>query len=184
MSKGFKDYLAEANAAIETCSVQDALRLQGREDWVFVDVRDGAELASEGRIPGAVHASRGLLEFRIDPDSPMHDPAFDLAFCMAHLFLKCVWRPDLTYRYLACFDAFTEANLEGVSWEPAADLEGRTCIMLAGMLLARIDGKSPVEYITEETDKNRVRGLARAWLLDPAAALAAMREAWQVEWQR
>ena len=77
MSKGFKDYLAEANAAIETCSVQDALRLHGREDWVFVDVRDGAELASEGRIPGAVHASRGLLEFRIDPDSPLHDPALD-----------------------------------------------------------------------------------------------------------
>jgi rhodanese-related sulfurtransferase len=77
VSKGFKDYLAEANAAIETCSVQDALRLHGREDWVFVDVRDGAELASEGRIPGAVHASRGLLEFRIDPDSPLHDPALD-----------------------------------------------------------------------------------------------------------
>ena len=76
MSKGFKDYLAEANAAIETCSVQDALRLHGRDDWVFVDVRDGAELAKEGRVAGAVHASRGLLEFRIDPASPMHDPVF------------------------------------------------------------------------------------------------------------
>ena len=75
MPKGFKDYLAEANALIETCSVQDALRLHGRDDWVFVDVRDAAELAAEGRIPEAVHASRGLLEFRIDPASPMHDPA-------------------------------------------------------------------------------------------------------------
>jgi rhodanese-related sulfurtransferase len=73
MPKGFKDYLAEANAQVETCSVQDALRLHGRDDWVFVDVRDGAELEKEGRIPGAVHASRGLLEFRIDPASPMHD---------------------------------------------------------------------------------------------------------------
>lgn len=75
MAKGFKDYLAEANAQVESCSVQDALRLHGREDWVFVDVREGAELEKEGRIPGAVHASRGLLEFRIDPSSPMHDPA-------------------------------------------------------------------------------------------------------------
>jgi len=76
VSKGFKDYLAQANAAIETCSVQDALRLHGREDWVFVDVRDGTELAKEGRVAGAAHASRGLLEFRIDPASPMHDPVF------------------------------------------------------------------------------------------------------------
>jgi len=75
MPKGFKDYLAEANALIETCSVQDALRLHGRDDWVFFDVRDPAELAAEGRIPRAVHASRGLLESRIDPASPMHDPA-------------------------------------------------------------------------------------------------------------
>jgi len=75
MAKGFKDYLAAANASIETCSVQDALRLHGRDDWVFVDVRDGAEIAKDGKIEGAVHASRGLLEFKIDPSSPMHDPA-------------------------------------------------------------------------------------------------------------
>ncbi len=76
MTKGFKDYLAEANAHVETCSVQDALRLHGRDEWTFVDVRDAGELEKEGKIPKAVHASRGLLEFRIDPTSPMHDPAF------------------------------------------------------------------------------------------------------------
>jgi rhodanese-related sulfurtransferase len=75
MAKGFKDYLADANAQIETCSVQDALRLVDRDGWVFVDVREAGELEKEGRIPGAVHASRGLLEFRIDPTSPMHDEA-------------------------------------------------------------------------------------------------------------
>lgn len=75
MPKGFKDYLAEANIAVETCSIQDALRLHARDDWVFVDVRDGNELQLEGTIPGAVHASRGFLEFRIDPSSPMHDQA-------------------------------------------------------------------------------------------------------------
>jgi rhodanese-related sulfurtransferase len=73
--KGFKDYLAEANALVETCSVQDALRSHARDEWVFVDVRDGNELQIEGKIPGAVHASRGFLEFRIDPTSPMHDQA-------------------------------------------------------------------------------------------------------------
>ena len=77
MAKGFKDYLAEANACIESCSVQDALRMHTRRDWVFIDVRDASELAKEGKIPGAVHASRGLIEFKIDPDSAMHDPAFE-----------------------------------------------------------------------------------------------------------
>lgn len=76
MAKGFKDYLAEAGAAIETCTVQDALQLHGRDEIMFVDVRDAVELATDGRIPGAAHASRGLLEFKIDPQSPMHDPIF------------------------------------------------------------------------------------------------------------
>ena len=75
MPKGFKDYLAEANAQVESCSVRDALVLHGRDEWVFVDVRDAGEVEKGGKIPGAVHASRGLLEFRIDPASPMHDPA-------------------------------------------------------------------------------------------------------------
>lgn len=76
MTKSFKDYLAAANAVIETCSVQEALQRLKRDDWLFVDVRDANELAKEGKIPGAVHASRGLLEFKIDPASPLHDPTF------------------------------------------------------------------------------------------------------------
>ena len=111
------------------------------------------------------------------------DPAFDLAFCMTHLFLKCVWRPDVTPGYLACFDAFATANLDAVAWEPAAELEARACALLAGMLLARIDGKSPVEYITEAAAKDRVRAFARGYLLEPASRLAAMRAAWAEEWQ-
>ena len=111
------------------------------------------------------------------------DPAFDLAFCMAHLFLKCVWHSDVTPAYLACFDAFTAASLDAANWEPAAELEQRSCAMLAGMLLARVDGKSPVEYITDETEIDRVRCFARGFLLEPATRLADMRQAWQTEWQ-
>lgn len=110
------------------------------------------------------------------------DPAFDIAFCMAHLLLKCVWRPDVTPDYLACFDAFAAATLDGTAWEPVDELEARTCVMLAAMVLARIDGKSPVEYITAEDEKNRVRAFARGFLLGPATRLAAMRDAWRAEW--
>ena len=77
--------------------------------------------------------------------------------------------------------AFGEA-LWHYQHEPAAELEARTCVMLAGMVLARIDGKSPVEYITDDADKARVRGFARRFLLHPATQLNAMRDAWQKEW--
>lgn len=75
MPRSFKDYIAEANAQVKTYDVDAAARLLDDDDTVFVDVRDGDEVA-RGRIPGAHHASRGLLEFKVDPGSPMHDPVF------------------------------------------------------------------------------------------------------------
>src|SRR5918999_3500481 len=74
MVKKAADLVAEANAKVETLSVEDAKALVGRDDVQFVDVRDGQELATQGKIPGAVHASRGLLEFFADPQSPYHKP--------------------------------------------------------------------------------------------------------------
>ena len=106
------------------------------------------------------------------------DPAFDLAFVLNHLLLKCVWRPQWTGRYLRCFDALRDAYLEGVNWEPRAGMEMRTAQLLPGLLLGRIDGKSPVEYITGDTDKNTVRSVASALLLDPVPSLSAIRDAW------
>ena len=106
------------------------------------------------------------------------DPAFDLAFCLNHLLLKCVWRPHATAAFLACFDALAAAYLAGVTWEPRAALEGRAAALLAGMLLARIDGKSPVEYITGDADRDRVRRFAIPLLLQPAARLSDIRQRW------
>jgi rhodanese-related sulfurtransferase len=74
--KGYKALLEEAEAQIETLSVADAAALHGRDDVVFVDLRDPRELEREGRLPGAVHCPRGMLEFWIDPDSPYAKPVF------------------------------------------------------------------------------------------------------------
>src|SRR5580658_2129050 len=70
--KGFKQLLAEANAAVETIPVQQALELANDPTVQFVDVREQVELNANGTIPGAVHAPRGLLEFIADPESPAH----------------------------------------------------------------------------------------------------------------
>ena len=106
------------------------------------------------------------------------DPAFDLAFCLNHLLLKCIWRPQCSARYLASFDALATAYLAGVDWEAPAAFEARVAGLLPGLLLARIDGKSPVEYITDESDRALVRRIARQFLLEPVARLALLHAAW------
>ena len=112
------------------------------------------------------------------------DPAFDLAFCLNHLLLKCLWTPRARAGFLACFDALAASYLAGVDWEPAAVLEARAARLLPGLFLARVDGKSPVEYLTEEADKDRVRRVARALLAAPVERLAAVRAAWGEELER
>lgn len=76
MKKGYKQLVAEANAAIETIPVGDALRRFQSEGVALIDIRDLPELERDGRIPGAVHASRGMLEFHADPESPYHKDIF------------------------------------------------------------------------------------------------------------
>ena len=73
LKKGFKQFLAEANAVIETVSVQDLDYLLDDDQTVLVDVRETVERENDGVIPGAVHAPRGLLEFQADPESPVYN---------------------------------------------------------------------------------------------------------------
>ncbi len=76
MPRGYKEMLAEANARIETVSPEAAQAMLGRDDVLFVDLRDPREREREGMIPGAFSCPRGMLEFWIDPESPYHKPEF------------------------------------------------------------------------------------------------------------
>ena len=73
---GYKQLVTEANSAIETIPAAEAIRHLHAEDVVFIDVRDVQELERDGKIPGAIHASRGSLEFYADPESPAHKEVF------------------------------------------------------------------------------------------------------------
>ena len=100
------------------------------------------------------------------------DPAFDLAFCLNHMLLKSVWKPRHEAAYLACFRALVEG------YGPETALEARAARLLPGLLLARLDGKSPVEYLTREDEKARPRAFARRLLLHPPASLGEVAAAW------
>ncbi|MGI9295722.1 MAG: phosphotransferase family protein, partial [Pseudomonadales bacterium] len=109
------------------------------------------------------------------------DPAFDVAFCLNHLLLKCLWRPGASASYLDCFAVITESYLGGVDWERREDIERRVAQLLPGLFLGRVDGKSPVEYITERKDKEKVRRVAKRFLLEPTGRLKDIRRGWEEE---
>ena len=77
MPSSVKELLAAANASVPKISPQDAAAFIGRENVLTVDVRDGHELQSTGKVQGATHVPRGMLEFRADPELPYHDKAFE-----------------------------------------------------------------------------------------------------------
>jgi fructosamine-3-kinase len=145
---------------------------------------------TQGTRHALVHGDVSPKNILRGPDGPVFldaecawwgDPAFDLAFCLNHLLLKCLWTPTATAGFLTCFDALAGTYVDRVVWEPPAALEARAAHLLPGLFLARVDGKSPVEYITSEPDKNRVRRTARALLLHPVETLSDVRLAWMKE---
>ena len=112
ITRSFKTLLDEANAKIRTIPAAEAIPMLGREDTVFVDLRDPRELEREGRIPGAVHCPRGMLEFWIDPESPYHKPVFaqDKTFVF---FCAAGWR-----------SALSAATAQDMGLKPVAHIEG------------------------------------------------------------
>ncbi|MCD7442503.1 aminoglycoside phosphotransferase family protein [Streptomyces lincolnensis] len=107
------------------------------------------------------------------------DPAFDLAFCVNHLLLKTLVVPGRRAELLRSARALAEAYLRRVDWEPPGALEERAATLLPALLLARVDGKSPVEYLTDDRHRSFVRTVAAALLRAPAPTTADVVDAWE-----
>jgi len=107
------------------------------------------------------------------------DPAFDLAFVLNHLLLKGAWQPQWRARYVDAFVALTAAYLARVAWESPDNCEARAATLLPALMLARIDGKSPVEYLTRAAQKDAVRAFARAFIVEPVAKVGEIAHRWQ-----
>jgi aminoglycoside phosphotransferase (APT) family kinase protein len=107
------------------------------------------------------------------------DPAFDLAFVLNHLLLKGVWKPHWRTGYLHLYERLVDAYRRHVAWEPWARLDARTAALLPGLLLGRVDGKSPAEYVTDARDKDSIRAFAREHLVAPADGVLAIAHDWR-----
>jgi aminoglycoside phosphotransferase (APT) family kinase protein len=106
------------------------------------------------------------------------DPAFDVAFVLNHLLLKGAWRPQWRARYVDLFRALGHAYSAHVNWEHAATLAARIAALLPGLMLARIDGKSPVEYLARAETKDEVRSFATALIVAPVESPEAIAQRW------
>ncbi len=139
-------------------------------------LRELAEITASNKV-ALVHGDVSPKNILIGPDGPIFldaecawfgDPAFDLAFCLNHLLLKCLWTPSARPGFKACFEALTTAYEAATADIADRDITRRTAHLLAGLFLARIDGKSPAEYITDDADKDHVRAVSREFLTNPA----------------
>jgi rhodanese-related sulfurtransferase len=126
MPKNVKEMLAEANAAVPRVAPAEARALIGRGNVLIVDVRDPSEVQASGKVKGAVNVSRGMLEFRADPDSPYHDKAFDrtktvLVYCASggRSALSGKTLKDFGYASVFNIGGFKELADAGLDTEPA-----------------------------------------------------------------
>jgi aminoglycoside phosphotransferase (APT) family kinase protein len=110
------------------------------------------------------------------------DPAFDLAFCLNHLLLKGAREGADRTRYNIAFSALADAYLAGVDWESATEIEARAAALLPALFLARMDGKSPVEYLTRESERAAVRRCAEPLIAEPAQRLKDIADSWERAW--
>ena len=180
---------ADLHAAFDTTSAFHALRLEpylvhtaSRHPAVATQLHTLVDRTAAHR--GAlVHGDVSPKNILVGPRGPVlldaecawyGDPAFDLAFCLNHLLLKAVVRPDRTAELHAAFEALADTYFAVAGFEPRQSLEARAAALLPALLLARVDGKSPVEYITQEVARERVRAAALPLIVAPPNRLAGV----------
>jgi aminoglycoside phosphotransferase (APT) family kinase protein len=181
-------------ARFPTGDLFHAIRL---EPYLLATGRAHPELAARltdlARITAAhqrvlVHGDFSPKNLLIGPDGPVvldaecawfGDPAFDLSFVLNHLLLKGVWKRHWRGGYLHLFERLVGSYRAHVGWEPWQALDARTAALLPGLLLGRIDGKSPVEYLSSGADQDAVRTFARQHLTEPVASVLDIADHWR-----
>ena len=190
---GASAHRADLAAAFDTGESVHALRLEPyllatarRHPDLSARLTELAQHTAAWRI-SLVHGDVSPKNILVGPKGPVlldaecawyGDPAFDIAFCLNHLLLKRLPRPDRARELHAAFIAFVEAYFTTVSFEAHHGLEARAAKLLPALFLTRVDGKSPVEYVTQESDRQSVRALAIPLIVKPPSSLRQIASHW------
>lgn len=121
ITKTAKQLIQEADTVIKTYAVEDALELPSNDSVVLVDIRDVRELEKQGKLPNAVHAPRGMLEFWVDPESPYHKEVFAQEDKEFVLYCGSAWRSALATKALQDMGMTNVAHIAGgfSAWKEA-----------------------------------------------------------------
>ena len=176
------------DATFEAIRIEPYLRATAKAHPALADRLDALAETTLSTKRALVHGDVSPKNILIGPDGPVFldaecawfgDPAFDIAFCLNHLLLKGARQGVGKTPYLAAFAALAGAYLEGVDWEEASGLEARAAGLLPALFLARVDGKSPVEYLTRDSEREAVRRCAITLVAGRPQKLAEVAEAWE-----
>lgn len=161
---------------------------------IHPDLADRLRMLAErtaGTALALVHGDVSPKNLLIGPNGPVFldaecawygDPAFDLAFCLNHLLLKCLVLHRCAPALTQSFSLFVESYFEQVTFEARPSLEARAADLLPALMLARIDGRSPVEYLVGKTAEQQfVRRFSRALLESPVGHLGEIAGIWSRE---
>jgi len=177
----------------EALRLEPYLRATGRRHPDLAQKLDGLADRTASTLRALVHGDVSPKNILVGPGGPVFldaecawygDPAFDVAFCLNHLLLKCLPQRQATSQLLAAYDALATAYFALANFEDRPSLEARVASLLPGLFLARIDGKSPVEYVTNDDDRDHVRRVAIRLIADPPAVLTQICDAWNRELTR
>ena len=172
----------------EAIRIEPYLRATGRAHPELASRFDELARVTLTTKRALVHGDISPKNILHGPDGPVFldaecawfgDPAFDLAFCLNHLLLKGAREGADRTRYIAAFSGLASAYLAGVDWESASAIEARAAALLPALFLARVDGKSPVEYLTQESERGAVRRCAAPLIASPSPRLKDVADAWE-----
>ena len=148
ITTGYKALVEAAERDIETLPAEAAIKLAGRDDTVLVDIRDIRELQREGRVPGAFHCPRGMLEFWIDPASPYH---------------KAVFAQDKKFVFFCAGglrSALAAQTAQRMGLEPVAHIAGGFRRLEAGGRPGRAARRQEVRFIRRAAHRHHTNSLA------------------------
>ena len=144
------------------------------------------EMAADSKV-ALVHGDVSPKNILIGPNGPVFldaecacygEPAFDAAFCLTHFLLKCLWKPKWKNSYLKCHERFRETYFANAKWLNPTELEQRVTQLHLGMLIARVAGRSKVEYISDIETQELVKSFSTRHLIDQVATTGEVALLW------